>query len=211
MELPWGFNINSNTQIKSGLATSVFLDSTSGGADEIFYSDLDGDGVTQDPLPGTNRGAFGRTVDAAGLNNLIGAYNTSVAGNVTPAGQALINAGLFTKAQLVSLGAVAQPATPAPSDQIGNDGFFNTDLRLSNKIRVREGLVVEPMIEVFNLFNVANYVSLTSTLDGSPGSINGTKGSTGVATRGPGRLGFGSGSFSPGTQRAFQLGLRITF
>jgi hypothetical protein len=99
----------------------------------------------------------------------------------------------------------------APTDQVGNDAFFNTDLRLSNKIKVKEGIVVEPMIEVFNLFNIANYVSLTSVLDGSPGSINGTSGKVGVASRGPARLGFGSGSFSPGTQRAFQLGLRVTF
>jgi hypothetical protein len=211
VELPWGFNINQTTQIKSGLPTSVFLPAVSGGADEIFYSDLDGDGVTEDPLPGTNRGAFGRTVDASGLNSLITAYNSNVAGNVTLAGQALINAGLFTKADLVALGAVAQSVPLAPSDQIGNDAFYNTDIRLSNKIKVHEGWTVEPMIECFNVFNIANYTSLTSTLDASPGSINGTRSSVIVSKRGPGRLGFGSGSFSPGTQRAFQVGVRITF
>jgi hypothetical protein len=213
-DLPLGFAIASSTQYKSPLRTSMFLPDTSGDpADEIFFSDLDGDGVVNDPLPGQKpRGAFGVTANAGNINKVIGNYNSSVAGTLTPAGQALVNAGLFTEQELIDLGAVATSITPAPAGQLNNDNFWNTDLRLSNRIKITERWTVEPMVEVFNIFNIANYARLGNTLlDGSAGSPNGTPSSLNVVDRGTGRLGFGSGSFSPGTQRAFQFGIRVTF
>lgn len=71
-------------------------------------SDLDGDGVIEDPLPGTNRGSFGRYVeDGAELKSLISSFSSLVnAGTLTPAGQALVTAGLFTADQRRALGAV---------------------------------------------------------------------------------------------------------
>jgi len=55
-------------------------------------------------------------------------------------------------------------------------------------------------------FNVSNFARLNTSLDGAPGDINGTpKGSE------PTRVGQGSGSFSPGIQRAFQFGIRVSF
>src|SRR6185503_13436077 len=102
------------------------------GAAEIFMSDLDGDGIIEDPLPGTNRGSFGRDVpDGAALNGLISSYNGQVSsGTLTPAGQALVTAGLFTAAQLRSLGATFNngSAVPlAPANQVNLDWFVNTD------------------------------------------------------------------------------------
>jgi hypothetical protein len=95
---------------------------------------------------------------------------------------------------------------------VNNDNFWNSDIRISNRIRVTEKVTVEPMVEIFNIFNVANYGRITNTLlDGNPGSVNGTSASVNVAGRGLPRLGFGSGSFSPGTQRAFQFGIRVSF
>ncbi|PYU64944.1 MAG: hypothetical protein DMG49_25395 [Acidobacteria bacterium] len=62
------------------------------------------------------------------------------------------------------------------------------------------------MVECFNLFNIANYARLNTILDGGPGDVNGTpKGKE------PTRVGQGSGSFSPGVQRAFQFGIRVSF
>src|SRR5215510_14553942 len=88
VDLPWGFKFNTITRISSPLSQSVFLSGTDLGAAEIFFTDLDGDGTTQDPLPGTNRGAFGRQVkDAKRLNSLISAFNQQVgSGALTPAG-----------------------------------------------------------------------------------------------------------------------------
>src|SRR5262249_15270912 len=62
VDLPWRFRLSTSTRISSSLSQSAFISCTDCGAAEIFFSDLDGDGVTADPLPGTNRGAFGRSV-----------------------------------------------------------------------------------------------------------------------------------------------------
>jgi hypothetical protein len=214
--LPWGINLNTTTRIASPLSQSVFLDCQDCGAAEIFMSDLDGDGITQDPLPGTNRGSFGRDAGngAGTLNGLISAYNGQVSsGTLTPAGQALVTAGLFTAAQLRSLGGTYNggSAVPlAPANQVGLDWFFNTDVRLSKVITIKERVKIQPMVEVFNLFNFANFDPpgnrLSATLTGLPGSINGT--TPGVRSN---RYGLGSGSFAPGIPRAFQFGIRVDF
>jgi hypothetical protein len=215
VEMPWKFRLSTSTRIASALSQSAFISCTDCGASEIFLSDLDGDGVTQDPLPGTNRGAFGRSVkDGKALNTLITSFNQQVSsGTLTPAGQALVSAGLFTKAQLQALGAVYNGGGPialAPANQVGLDSFINTDVRLAWAYKFRERVEFQPMIEVFNLFNIANFDTpgnrLGSSLDGSPGSINGTS----PALR-SNRYGLGSGSFAPGIPRAFQLGMRVSF
>jgi carboxypeptidase family protein len=214
-DLPWKFRLSTSTRITSALSQSVFLSCTDCGAAEIFLSDLDGDGVTEDPLPGTNRGAFGRSVkDGQALNALISAFNQQAGnGTLTPAGQALVSAGLFTQAQLRSLGAVFNgggPISLAPNNQVGLDSFINTDVRLAWAYKLRERVEIQPMVEVFNLFNIANFDTpgnrLTGFLDGSPGSINGT--SPDLRSN---RYGLGSGSFAPGIPRAFQFGIRVGF
>lgn len=207
VDLPWGIRLNTGTKINSPLSSSMFLPEPSGGADEIFYSDLDGDGVTADPLPGTNRGSYTTNkVSSGGARNLIDKYNSTVAGTLGPAAQSLIQAGLFTSDQLTALQATLTPVEPVPAGQVNNDWFYNTDLRLSKVIKIKERLTIEPMVECFNVFNVSNFARLNTSLDGAPGDINGTpKGSE------PTRVGQGSGSFSPGIQRAFQFGIRVSF
>jgi len=225
VELPKNFRIATTSAFRSPLASSLFLPSTTAGADEIFFSDLDGDGVTQDPLGLTNppRGAFSRRVSSSDLNRLIASYNSGVVGQqITPAGQALVSAGLFTQAQLQGLGATVLGGVPLPNDGVvNNDGFFNTDLRFSWTYKITERVRIEPMIEVFNLFNIANYGVFTNVLNGAAGDANGTKRTAqegaACATAGlacgtnPVRFGAGSGSFSPGGQRAFQLAVRVSF
>src|SRR5262249_44519659 len=78
-DLPMGFKINSTTRIATALPSSALLASaTADGVGEIFLTDLDGDGTTGDPLPGTNRGSLGRGVDVTKLNQLITAFNGTV-------------------------------------------------------------------------------------------------------------------------------------
>jgi carboxypeptidase family protein len=215
VDLPLRFRLSTSTRITSALSQSAFISCTDCGAAEIFLSDFDGDGVTADPLPGTNRGAFGRSVkDGKALNALIGAFNQQVSsGTLTPAGQTLVTAGLFTQSQLRMLGAVYNGGGNvdlAPANQVGLDSFINTDVRLAWAYKLRERVEIQPMVEVFNLFNIANFDTpgnrLTGTLDASPGSINGT--SPGQRSN---RYGLGSGSFAPGIPRAFQFGIRVGF
>jgi hypothetical protein len=152
-------------------------------------------------------------VNVTKLNNLITSFNGTVAGGFTPAAQALINAGLFTPAQLVALGGTinnGQSIATAPGNQVGIDSLINTDIRISKTFSFKERLRIEPMVEIFNLFNVANFDPpgnrLSSFLDGSVGSINGT-----TPLNRNNRYGLGSGSFAPGIPRALQFGIRATF
>jgi hypothetical protein len=215
LTIPSGIRLNSIWRVNSALPQTAMVPIVSGGNEEIFLTDFDGDGVSGEPLPGTNRGSFGRSIkNPAELNRLISEFNSNVVGTFTPAAQALIDAGLFTPSQLKALGAVVNGGNPlplAPAGQVMLDSFITTDLRISRPFKLwRERITVEPAVEVFNLFNVANYdlpgYVLSGTLNGAAGSINGTT----KANR-PNRAGFGSGSFAQGIPRAWQLAVRVTF
>jgi hypothetical protein len=152
---------------------------------EIFYTDVTGDGTVGDVAPGTNVGAFGRSIKASDLNNYINMYNSKYAGQLTPAGQALVAAGLFTQAQLVSLGAVTPTLALAPNGNVGLSPLFTFDAHISWELHLDkvlhalpERVVLEPQISLFNVFNFHNYDPggnfLSGVLGGFPGSANGT-------------------------------------
>jgi len=204
MDLPAHFRLATSTYFRTNQASSVFL-AANGLSSDIFTSDLNGDGTVGDPLPGTNRGSFGRDFGPSGLNKAIAKYDATFAGQLTPAGQALVNAGLFSPDQLTQLGAVAQFVDQVPSDQKNNPLFYTTDVRLSWIWKVRERLSIEPEVDCFNVFNRMNAEGpLDGTLSGAPGTISHTPN---YFTR----VGAGSGSFSSGQPRAFQFGIRVSF
>jgi hypothetical protein len=211
-QIPGGIHLNSIWRFNSALPQSAFVPQVSGSAAEIFYTDFNGDGTYGDPLPGTRRGSFGRDIgNASALNRAIDSYNATQAGQLTPAGKALANAGLFTEAQLKALGAVSPQAVRTPEAQVNLDSFITTDVRITRPFHLRgERITIEPALEIFNLFNVANYDlpgnKLGATLTGATGSINGT-----TAADRPNRAGFGSGSFALGIPRAWQIALRVSF
>jgi hypothetical protein len=203
-ELPFHFQLATTSYFRSNGPSNVLL-SAKGTAADIFTSDLNGDGTTGDPLPGTNRGSFDRSFGVAGLNKLIANYNANYAGTFTPAGQALVDAGLFTSAQLTALGAVAQSVNPVPSNEKNNPLFYTTDVRLSWIWKFKERLSIQPSADCFNIFNKTNTEGpLSGVLSGARGTISKT---TAYFTR----VGAGSGSFSSGQPRAFQFGIRVTF
>lgn len=211
--IPGGIRLNSIWRAFSALPQTVFVPGASGGAAEIFLTDLNGDGFNGDLLPGTNRGSYGRKIGcgATALNRVIDDYNSTQAGNLTPAGQALVNAGLFTTLQLQRLGAVSPTVARAPDGQVCLDSFITTDVRVSRPFKLRsERITVEPAFEWFNLFNVANYDlpgnKLSDVLTGAAGSLNGTT----TANR-SNRAGFGGGSFALGTPRSWQIVVRVSF
>ena len=72
------------------------------------------------------------------LTSVINNYNSSVAGQPTPAGQVLINNGLFTVAQLQALGAVAPSVSLAPKGQVDLGWLRAFDLKLAWKHVFRE-------------------------------------------------------------------------
>jgi len=184
---------------------------------EIFMTDIVGDGSfggngSGVVLPGTNIGSYGRSVSANALGAAIANYNTNFAGKLTPAGQALVNAGLFTSAQLSAIGAVAEPLAGAqPGTLYANDWLKAFDLRFSAPINVwKERVKIEPSISIYNVLNFADFaISPATRVSGtiSASSLNGTTYS-GLNSI---RSGLGSGVFSLGAPRQLEYGLRVTF
>jgi hypothetical protein len=221
VDLPGALRVSLLGRISTALPATLTVPLQCNCPAEIFLTDLTGDGTGQDVLPGTNLGAFGRSVKLGDLNNTISNYNSSVAGGFTPAGQTLISAGLFTANELTQLGGVIPSLGLAPTGQVALDSFIANDLRVSWRMRPAkvfhswpEQLIIEPSLDVFNLLNIANYdpangivtSSLRGALDGTPGSLNGT--TQALRTN---RLGLGSGVFSQGLPRSVQLGVRFVF
>jgi hypothetical protein len=215
--LPWGLHWNTITRVATAIPVTLRLNPEGDLAGEIFFTDINGDGRGSDVLPGTNFGSFGRKIKGAkALNAVIAGFNQTVAGALTPASQALIRAGLFTQAQLRALGATVPEILPAPSDQVEIDSFLTSDFRISRSLRVGEHAAIEPSIDLFNVFNFANYDPpggvlsvqgpLSGVLSGNAGTVNGTP--QGARTN---KFGLTGGSFSPGIPRSFQFGLRVTF
>ena len=164
-----------------------------------------------DILPGSNIGSFGRAIKASGLNNIIQTYNTNFGDQLTPAGQALVNAGLLSRTQLLQLGANSPTIQTAPPGNVSLGWLRTFDLTLSRPLSVGDRLVLEPSVSAFNVLNFANFDGpgnrLSGVLNGTAGAVNGTA----AADRAANRSGPGSGVFSLGAPRQLQFGLKLTF
>ncbi len=215
-----GFELSAIARIYSAIPITLTIPSCSCAAD-VFLSDVTGDGTGGDVLPGTNVGAFGRTVRANSINTLINTFNNNYAGTLTPAGQAVVNAGIFTAAQMQQLGGVIQSIPLAPKGQVGVDNFIANDLRLTYHFRLAhiwqgfgETMELAPTLNVYNVVNKANFdppggfitAPLSGVLGGVPGEANGTTYSQRIN-----RYGLGTGVFSQGAPRSLEVGIRLTF
>lgn len=184
MDLPLATRLGLTTHWATAAPVTLTLPQA-GTPGEIFRTDITGDGTVGDVAPGTNVGAFGRSIKVSDLNNYINSYNANDAGKLTPAGQALVGAGLFTQAQLVSLGAVTPTLALAPAGEVGNAPLFTFDAHLSWELRLSkvmhflpERVILEPQAALFNVFNVHNYYpagnQISGVLSGGPNTVNGT-------------------------------------
>jgi Carboxypeptidase regulatory-like domain len=189
---------------------------TQGSVGEIFRSDLTGDGTTGDFLDSAasgigHPGTFSRSVTPHNLNSYIASFNSTYGNGttITPAGKALVSAGLFTQPQLVALGAVIPTIQQAPAGNAGNGGYKNVDAVLSWPFKIRERITISPSVSFFNLFNFANFGALGG-LSGGDGSINGTVAGVNTGTNTI-RIGRGTGVFAVGAPRESEFGLRIDF
>jgi hypothetical protein len=156
--------------------------------------DLDGDGISTTPLPGTFFRSFGRTVDEDTLRALVEAFNA----NVERDSRTIVNPDNTTS--------VIRPRTnknevrgliQLPAEFDSGDNFFAQDVRLTRLIRFKERYQLSLIGEVFNLFNFAN-------LDGYGSDL-----------RDSGRFGQPSSRlgqvFGTGGPRAFQFAAKLTF
>jgi len=226
-DLPRGFQLSVMSHFWSPLSTSLVIPSTNLGPGEIFRTDFTGDGTVQDPVPGTHVGGFDRGINASSINRVLTNYNSTVALQLTPAGQALLKNGLFTSAQLGvgnalcynnpdnlpinSLCAVAPPVSLAPSDQVNPSWLRALDIKVTWSYKIREGIVIQPSAAFYNLFNFSNFDlpgnALNGLLTGATGQINGTT----PAGHNVNRVGIGTGVYSLGAPRQLEFGLRLTF
>jgi hypothetical protein len=188
---------------------------------QIFTSDWTGDGKAGDLVQGTNPGSYMRSVNGHNLNKLINNYNAKYANTPTPAGQQLLNAGIFTQAQLQALGGVQQPIAQAPSTAFQNPMFRQVDASVLYPIKLPhlgEGTRLEPGVAVYNVANFGNYTlpftfgALTSVATAAAGgSANFVNGPNDFATKNLDRTTRGAGTFAAGTPRAIEYQLKLVF
>ncbi|HKP10572.1 MAG TPA: hypothetical protein VJZ91_00630, partial [Blastocatellia bacterium] len=114
-------------------------------------------------------------------------------------------------------GVGGEPLPLVRDDARFNDSFNSLDLRLSKRIRFGERVRLEPLVEMFNVFNVTNILGVStvnysgranalvrdSNDPGSPGFLRSTSFGQPVTTAG--------GVFGSGGPRAVQLAVRLTF
>jgi len=217
-DLPASFRVSLIAHFYSPLPVDMTLPVT-GNPGGIFTSDVTGDGSGDgsviypvgDVLPGTNLGAYGRSVTASNINTVIQNYNQNFAGQATPAGEVLVQNGLFSLGQLQALGGVMQPVSLAPAGQADMTWLRVFDLKVSWVYKFKERVAFEPGASFYNALNLANFdgpVSpLSGVLDGSLGSINGTPGGQPSTNR----LGLGSGVFALGAPRVIEFSMKISF
>jgi hypothetical protein len=227
-DVPHGFRLGVIGHLYSPLSSPVIIGDT-GTPGQIFQTDFTGGGVGSQPLPGTTNGSFMRDFGVTGLNTQISNYNQNVAGQPTPAGQALVTSGLMTASQLASLGLVAPAVCLAPpATNPGNSAcpqFAGTggqlpftwlkalDFKVAWRHTFQERFTIEPSVGFFNLFNFGNFNLPPSTLSGwlteGANSINSVQqGSAAAQTY---RVGLGTGVFALGSPRATEWGLRFEF
>ena len=133
----------------------------------------------QSRIPILQRNAGGRLFKNVGeLNTFLTAYNTTLP--------------------------VANRIPLAPSNAKFNDTFSSVDLRLSKTFTFKERFKLEPIVEVFNIFNVTNILGTSNTNYSGFGNVLGTP-SFGQPVNTAG------GVFGSGGARAFQFAARFIF
>jgi len=156
-ELPLGFRAGLIMSFESGAPLTVRIPGLTS-----VSSDLNGDGTSNDVLPGTSFNTGNRDISASDLDQLVQQYNAQFAGKPT----------------LRGVGSVF-PTLALPSNFDLGDSFQSTEVRLSKEFNiVAERLKLELSGEVFNLFNTSNKLGYRGDLDSTFGQATNKANST---------------------------------
>ncbi len=210
-DVPGGFRRGLIAHFYSPLSSAIVAPNF-GDVGEIYRTDFTGDGTVGDPVPGTHLGQFDRGTNASNLNALISRYNTTYAGQPTPAGNVLVQNGIMTAAQLAELGGVSPTIDLAPAGQVNYTWLRALDLKLAWRHTFHDRFTIEPSVGFYNLPNFSNFNLPPNTMNGilfgaGNGSINGTTKADNEAFR----VGNGTGVYGLGSQRQIEFGLRFVF
>lgn len=220
----YGVKLSAVGHFFSAPPTSLTLDNgTYAGLGEIFRTDVTGDGTTGDLIPGVSPGAYEHSVKGASLNQVINTFNAAQAGQATPAGQALIDAGLFSLGELQAIQAVKPLLATAPTHPISNSALRVFDMNASYPIslkRFREGLSIEPGVNVYNVFNMSNFGSPSGTVltqadaggavnNSQPGYLAGPNSQSVLDSQF--RVERAAGTFDQGSPRSMEFSLKVNF
>jgi len=216
VDVKYGLQLGVIGHFYSAPPTTLTLDNTSGNTAQIFTTDINGDGLGGDLLPGYKPGSYMHQIKGTGLNQAIATFNSSYAGTLTPAGQALVTAGLFTAAELQTAGAVVQPIAAQPENNpIPNPAFRSFDFNASYPIKIKwlEGVSITPGVAMYNAFNMANFANqngiLLNSSDAGPlGYINSSNTTTETNAL---RTTRNSGTFDQGGPRTTEFQLIVKF
>jgi hypothetical protein len=219
--LKYGPRIGLIGHFYSAPPTTLSLDS-SNSAGGIFTTDLTGDGSIGDLAPGTLPGDYMRRVGPKGVAGYVNNFNNAYAGKLTPAGQALVSAGILTQAQLTAMGGTIQPlATSASPISLPNATTRSLDASFSYPIplaKLREGITLEPEIDFYNIGNFANFSNNISGVllnQNTAGAVNTTTGyltgPNNYATLNADRIQRGSGTYNVGAARTTEFKLKLNF
>jgi hypothetical protein len=127
VQLPWDFRLGFNFAYTSAPPLNAFV----GGID------FNGDGTTDDLLPGITLNAFNRSLGRADLTRLVAQFNQTYAGRVDARGTAI-------------------PELTLPERYSLGDNFHSLDLRLSRSFVWEKRWRLTLLAEVFNAYNAAN-------------------------------------------------------
>ena len=133
--LPWQLQVGFSVAAYSRPPFSAF----------VAGFDFNGDGTTNDLLPGTRVNQFGRGLDKADLARLVARYNETVANKPLCCGQRVPRALVL------------------PADYAFDDAFFSQDVRLTRTFPIGSGRLALSA-EVFNLFNTRNLAGYSGNL-----------------------------------------------
>ncbi|MBB5340911.1 TonB-dependent receptor [Tunturiibacter gelidoferens] len=226
LAIKYGLNVSAIGHFFSAPASSLTLDTTSGTTGQLFQTDVDGDGTVGDLVPGTIPGAYEHEVKGAGLNRLINNYNATQAGTLTPAGQAVVAAGLFTPGQLTALNGVQQAIALGPNKPLNNAALRTFDLSANYPIHIRklgESFSLVPGVAMYNVFNMSNFndipsipgngtgvlINQANAVGGVPGGY--FNGPSDQATANSARVVRNSGTFDQGGPRTTEFQLKLNF
>lgn len=139
VDLPWGLRLSSISTFASRSPLRA----------QLFGIDLNGDGTTNDLLPGTGWNELNRGIGVDDFRAIVMSFNSTLAGTRTPTGQLV-------------------PTVTLPNQLAFSDRFFSMDFRLGKIVRFHERYELNVFAEVFNALNVANLMGFgTNVLDSS--------------------------------------------